>query len=74
MNYPALPTFPATIADLRDGDWAALWFPSDTGLVYIISAEPHQDWGTRVEWRGEASGRRWVRYMPNNNPVQIHRR
>lgn len=61
---------PATVADLRRGDLAAL-FSDCSALQRIRYATPHQSWGVRVEWDNGPGSRVWVRFMPKGNPVQI---
>lgn len=63
-------THPATVADLRDGDHAAL-FPDCSELQRIRYVDPAPRGGVRVEWDSGPGTRAHVRVMPGTNPVQV---
>lgn len=60
----------ATVADLRRGQWAAL-FSDSTAMQRILSCEPHHPGSHRVAWDFGPGTRGHVRIMPSDNPVQI---
>lgn len=63
-------TCAATVADLRRGQWAAL-FSDSTALQRIRYVDEPDRGGVRVEWDFGPRTRVHVRVMPATNRVQI---
>lgn len=71
MNAAPMPaTRLATIADLKDGQWAAL-FPNINVLQRVRYIDPGARGCYRVEWDHGRGTKAHVRVMPGSNSVQI---
>lgn len=66
-------TRPATVGDLRDGQWAQL-FGDVVALQRVRFADPVGPGLVRVEWDHGHGTRATVRNMPAENTVQISER
>lgn len=70
-SYPHPLAVPLTVADLERGDHFGTvgYQPS----CRVIRADPHQDWGMRVEWDHGPGTRVYVRIMPKSTKVEVIR-